>query len=71
MTIRYSKDHMNKLHVKLPQTKVCNTCNSEKPLKEFNKNSKSKDNRRNKCRECSTDYQRRYKAEHREKRNKP
>ena len=33
-------------------TKVCTKCNKEKPLTEFNKNSKSKDKLDYRCREC-------------------
>ena len=33
-------------------TKICTKCNKEKPLTEFNKNSKSKDKLDYRCREC-------------------
>lgn len=52
------------------KSKICNTCNREKPLDQFNRRRKgvfnlrnTAEGRRNKCRECSIEYQRRYKAD--------
>ena len=36
--------------------KICNTCQTEKPLDEFNKNVKRKDGLSGKCKSCNKEY---------------
>ena len=46
--------------------KECNKCGEVKPLDEFAKRKDSKDDRRNKCKECQDEYQRQYYQDNKE-----
>ena len=40
--------------------KICNTCNKEKDIEDFGKNSRAKSGRRNTCKKCLSDYMKEY-----------
>jgi hypothetical protein len=48
---------------KLPKTRICSTCKSEKPLSEFRRSSEAPDRRQSKCKACEKQKEQAIKAE--------